>query len=455
MKRFHFLLLAGPALFSLSLAPSALLYGASIRDGSTPSRIILTWSGDPATTQSVTWRTDALVPSPQAQLAKFTADPGFEPGAATVKAIAVTDDLGNGLTAAHYRVDFHGLDAGSKYCYRVGDGKDWSEWSFFRTASAKPEAFRFIYLGDAQNSIRSLWSRTIRSALLTAPDARFLVHAGDLLAEGYDDRLWGEWTDALSFISATIPSIPVPGNHDLHRPPGKPDSRFVFSVSPLWRSHFALPANGPDIEEMRGQSYYVDYQGVRMVALDVNAFANEDFEAAAKQRVQEKQLAWLNQVLGSNPNRWTIVVQHQPIYAVAKGREYAEMRAALAPLYEKYHVDLVLQGHDHSYARSHKVAAGKIVAPGAPGVIYAVSVSGPKMYQLDDLHMKLMAQTYEKKQFFQTIEVAPDRLQYTSYAIDGTVADSFELRKPGSVSTYVDHAPGKTGTTGTTKATQQ
>jgi 3',5'-cyclic AMP phosphodiesterase CpdA len=192
-----------------------------------------------------------------------------------------------------------------------------------------------------------------------------------------------------------------------------------------------------------------------MVALDVNAFANEDFEAAAKQRVQEKQLAWLNQVLGSNPNRWTIVVQHQPIYAVAKGREYAEMRTALAPLYEKYHVDLVLQGHDHSYARSHKVAAGKIVAPGAPGVIYAVSVSGPKMYQLDDLHMKLMAQTYEKKQFFQTIDVAPDRLQYTSYAIDGTVADSFELRKPGSVSTYVDHAPGKTGTTGTTKATQQ
>ena len=454
MKRFH-ILLARLALSSLCLAPSALLHGASIPGGSIPSRIILTWSGDPATTQSVTWRTDALAQSPQAQLAKFTADPGFEAGAANVKATAVTDDLGSGLTAAHYRVDFRGLDAGSKYCYRVGDGKSWSEWSFFRTASATPEAFRFIYLGDAQNSIRSLWSRTIRSALLTAPDARFLVHAGDLLAEGYDDRLWGEWTDALSFISATIPSIPVPGNHDLHRPPGKPDSKFVFSVSPLWRSHFALPANGPDIEEMSGQSYYVDYQGVRMVALDVNAFANEDFEAAAKQRVQEKQLAWLNEVLGKNPNRWTIVVQHQPIYAVAKGREYAEMRAALAPLYEKYHVDLVLQGHDHSYARSHKVAAGKIVAPEAPGVIYAVSVSGPKMYQLDDLHMKLMAQTYEKKQFFQTIEVSPDRLKYASYSIDGVVADAFELRKQGAVSTYVNHAPGKTGASGANTGTQQ
>ena len=437
MKRFPSLL-AGLVLFSLSLAPPALVRGAAVPGGSTPSRIILTWSGDPATTQSVTWRTAALVQSPQAQLAKFTADPGFEAAASTVKATAVTDDLGNGLTAGHYRVDFLGLEGGTRYCYRVGDGQSWSEWNFFRTASAKPEPFRFIYVGDAQNSIRSLWSRAIRSALLTAPDARFLVHAGDLLAEGYDDRLWGEWTDALSFISATIPSIPVPGNHDLHRPPGKPDSKAVFSVSPLWRSHFAQPANGPDIAEMRGQSYYLDYQGVRMVALDVNVWANEEFEAGAKKRVQKKQLAWLNQVLSNNPNRWTIVVQHQGIYAIAHGREYAEMRAVLAPLYEKYHVDVVLQGHDHSYARSHKVAAGKVVAPAAPGVIYAISVSGPMMYRLDDTHKSLMATMFENKQLFQVVEVSPDRLQYTSYSIDGAVADSFELRKQGAVSTYVN-----------------
>ena len=73
-----------------------------------------------------------------------------------------------------------------------------------------------------------------------------------------------------------------------------------------------------------------------------------------------------------------MVVQHQAIYAMAKGREYAGMREALAPVYEKHHVDLVLQGHDHVYARSHKLAGGKVVAPEAPGVIYAISVSGPK-----------------------------------------------------------------------------
>ena len=53
------------------------------------------------------------------------------------------------------------------------------------------------------------------------------------------------------------------------------------------------------------------------------------------------------------------MVQHQPVFPMAKGRRYLEMRAALEPLYDKYGVDLVLQGHDHLYARSQKVAAGK------------------------------------------------------------------------------------------------
>ena len=88
-------------------------------------------------------------------------------------------------------------------------------------------------------------------------------------------------------------------------------------------------------------------------------------------------------------------------------------------------------------------------------MIYAVSVSGPKMYQLDDLHMKLMAQTYEKKQFFQTIEVAPDCLRYFAYSIDGAVADSFELRKQVAVTTYVNQAPGKRADAGSTNGTQQ
>jgi hypothetical protein len=266
-----------------------------------------------------------------------------------------------------------------------------------------------------------------------------MIHAGDLVNEGYDDSLWGEWCDALGFISANLPSLSVVGNYDLHRSFGRLDSKLVLRASPLWSHHFALPDNGPPVEELKSQSYFIDYQGVRFVFLDVNAFANEDFEPGERKRVQEKQLEWLNRILGDNPNPWTIVVQHQAIFSIAKNRNYAEMRHALAPLYEKNHVDLVFQGHDHAYGRTYKMAAEHIVDPSAPGVIYAISVCGPKMYALHELHRELMAKVVEQKQFFQIVEVSPHRILYTAYSIDGVVEDEFELRKDGASSTYVDH----------------
>jgi hypothetical protein len=439
--RFPQYLLAS-ALATIALLPAIgqRVTTASPRDA-IPSRIILTWDGDPAHTQAVSWRTEAPLKSPQAQIAPLTADPSFEKESTTVSGTSDIDHLQDGRAAGHYAVSFTGLKAGTKYSYRVGNGEVWSEWNVFRTADDKPAAFRFLYLGDAQNSIKSLWSRTIRTAYSTAPDARFVVHAGDLVAEGHDDRLWGEWSDAMSFISAVLPSLPVPGNHDLHRPPGDPSAKSVLGAPLLWRRHFVLPANGPDIEEMKSQSYYLDYQGVRFVAIDVNAFANEDFQADARKRVQEKEVAWLESVLKNNPNRWTIVVQHQPIYAIAKGREYSEMRATLAPLYEKYKVDLVLQGHDHAYARTHKVAKDRVTGSAYPGVVYAISVSGPKMYQTHESHRELMATVVEQRQCFQAVKVSPDRLMYAAYSIDGALVDSFELQKKGAGTLYTNHAP--------------
>jgi 3',5'-cyclic AMP phosphodiesterase CpdA len=406
-----------------------------------PQRIILSLTADPAHSQAVTWRTEKALDSAQAQIAPASAHPDFTNAAATVAATAEKVEIASGKSTGEYAARFEGLNPNSRYSYRVGDGTTWSEWNSFRTASEKPEAFRFLYLGDEQNNIKSLWSRSIRAAYSKAPDARFIVHAGDLLEEGYDDRLWGEWCDAMGFISAVVPSLATPGNHDLHRARGGADSREVVSVSPLWRHHFALPMNGPKgVEELNEQSYCIDYQGVRFVSLDVNVYSNEAFAESAKARVGKMQLAWLEELLKDNPNRWTIVVQHQPMYPIAKGRDYVEMREALLPLYDKYHVDLVLQGHDHTYARTHKLAGGKVVSPSQPGTIYAISVSGPKMYEIEEKFGTLRAKALAHTQAFQVIEVDGDALRYNAYAIEGEQIDQFQLVKHADGTSTYTHA---------------
>jgi len=121
-----------------------------------------------------------------------------------------------------YRANLEGLKPETHYLYRVGDGKNWGEWNGFRTASDQPKKFGFIYVGDAQNDIKSRWSRVIREAYAKAPKAAFIVHAGDLVSEGYKDDLWGEWYDSMGFIAATMPSLPVAGNHELEKPQARP-----------------------------------------------------------------------------------------------------------------------------------------------------------------------------------------------------------------------------------------
>ncbi len=406
-----------------------------------PERIILSLTADPAHSLAVTWRTEKVLDAAQAQIAHASANPNFDKAAVTVTATPTKAEVASGKVAGIYAALFEGLKPNERYSYRVGDGTTWSEWNSFRTANDKPEAFRFLYLGDEQNSIKSLWSRAIRAAYSKAPDARFIVHAGDLVEEGYDDRLWGEWCDAMGFISAEIPSFATPGNHDLHRFPGDASPKEVLSVSPLWRYHFALPMNGPKgLGELKEQSYYIDYQGVRFISLDVNVYSNEAFAESAKDRVGTMQLAWLENLLKDNPNRWTIVVQHQPMYAIAKGRDYVEMRAVLLPLYDKYHVDLVLQGHDHTYSRTHKLAGGKVVSPSQSGTIYAISVSGPKMYEVDDRFTALRAKTIDHTQAFQVINVNGDELTYRAYATEGEQIDSFQLVKHADGTSTYSHA---------------
>ncbi len=439
----HFTTLAWLALACAAAAACARPQAGGGADPAMPTRVMLGWSGDPVRTMSVTWRTWNASPGAAGQLAAFTADPSRMAPQATSAATTSRLDLGGGRAAYAHRVTFAGLEPGSSYWYRVGAGSRWSEWLRFRTASATAEPFRFIFLGDAQNGIRSLWSRAVREAVLAAPDARFVLYAGDLVAEGWDDRLWEEWADAPGFAAAMIPSLASPGNHDLRRGRASVLGGAISTVNELWKAQLTLPHDGPpDVPELADQAWFLDVQGVRIVSFDANMYTESNYDPAVKARAGARQLEWLDRVLAGNPGRWSVVVQHEPLYSTGHDRDNAELRAALLPVFERRRPDLVLQGHDHVYGRTRKLAAGRAVAADAPGTVYAVSVSGPKMYPLNQKFLDLMAVTRPDTQMYQVISVSPDRLAYEARSIGGELVDAFELRKDAAgASTLVEPPP--------------
>ena len=383
-----------------------------------PDRIILTWSADPATTQSVTWRTDQSVRTGLAEIVPAGDGPDFAKGAQRVE--AESDNFESSLGKARYHsVTFTGLKPGALYAYRVGDGDNWSEWNHFETLRAEAAPLSFLYLGDAQNNILEHWSRVIRTAWRHAPEAQFVVYGGDLVNRGDHDDEWGEWFEAAGWVHRVIPALPSPGNHEHVSPPT--GERYLASN---WQMLFTLPDNGPS--GYKEVCYYIDLQGVRLISL--NSMSGHELQAG-----------WLEKALAKNPNRWTILVFHHPLYSSGKGRDNKELRALLQPLIDRHGVDLVLQGHDHTYARTGLVSgSGRHGAK--HGTVYLNSGSGPKMYKLD--RKPEMVRIAEQTQLFQVVRIDGGRLTMEARTVTGELYDAFELRqRPGQPNELIDKMP--------------
>ncbi|MBN2354548.1 metallophosphoesterase [candidate division KSB1 bacterium] len=384
--------------------------------GAQPQRIILTWHGDPANSQSVVWRTDAAVTEPQAQLAPAVKHMQEVEGIVrTVAALTETVPLADEQLVYHHIVRFDSLTPAQTYLYRVGDGEVWSEWNTFRTAELERKPFTFIYLGDVQNEIGSQWPPLVRNAFARVPEARFFLYAGDLVNLGGNDANWKEFFDAVGFIHCMLAAVPVPGNHEKSRTLYRSDS--TRRIDPLYLTHFDLPLNGPLTDGLEETAYYIDYQGLRLISFNSSSPSDSS------------QLQWLEQVLRESAADWNIVCHHHPLFSVAGKRDEKTLRQNLMPIYQRYQVDLVLQGHDHRYGRTNKIIDGSTVAATAKAPVYAVSVSGPKNYDHNEKFAHLMRTEIGATQLYQVIKISPEALVYEAWSLDGRRMDGFILHK--------------------------
>ncbi len=375
-----------------------------------PDQVVVSFGEDPARSLSVTWRTDLSVKSSVVRIFKENQRDSTRiiPGDFH---IVDSDGLLNDPTILRHRVVVDHLDPDSTYVYAVGDGSPggWSDSYSVKTAPAKLRDFSFLYLGDAQCGLER-WGELLQAAHKHRPDAGFLLLAGDLVDRGNERTNWDHFFLRAAGVFEEIPFMPAVGNHE-----------YLDKGPQIYRGTFDLPRNGP-VGIDSNLVYAFEYSDAFIAVLDSNLGLYDSHLAKV-------QADWLDEALSRTRANWKFVTFHHPVHASHVSRENPQIGAAWGPIFDKHHVDMVLQGHDHAYLRTRPMRAGRPVASPGEGTVYVVSVSGEKFYEQNSREYTAKGMT--NLATYQTIDVTVNerRLTYRSFDRDGREVDSLVIEK--------------------------
>ena len=239
-----------------------------------------------------------------------------------------------------HRVELFGLEPETIYHYRIRTGDVQVGTFTFRTPVNGSTPFAFAVFGDSRTTPEQ--SAAI-GRQMASHHPHFLLHSGDLVSQGSVYEQWEQqFFSPLGETLTRIPIFPVLGNHEQNS-----EHFYNFFPSGCW--------------------YSFDYGNARFIALDTNA-ASGGFEPGTEQ------YGWLEQTLKETDAMWRIVWFHHPPHSSGNHGGSVAQREAFAPLFEKYKVDMVFNGHDHIYERSFPMQANRRVDES--GVIYVVTGGG-------------------------------------------------------------------------------
>ena len=380
-----------------------------------PSHITLTWSDDPKTTQTVTWKTDINTLIGQVQYWALTSDQ--RDGVKIVTAQTQRVDSNWGPFHLH-TVTLVGLNPGVRYAYRVGDTNSWNEQHSFTTAPLKSKRYRFFVFGDSQSVHYDTWRTTLHQAYRANQDAAFFINMGDLVDRGGEYGEWNGWFNAASGVLENIPCMPLVGNHETYALGGG------FSLPTLFTEQFKLPMNGPN--GLLGQVYSFNYGDVHFVMLDTQVGEEGRFAPD----MLEKQKTWLANDLAESTQPWKLIFLHRALYN-NKNEGNLAIQQAFAPIIDQYHANVVFTAHDHVYARTYPLFHGIAVQnPGAGTIYVATGRSGSKTYR-DSIAKEWNSFFYNPldEPNYLTVEVDAQTLVVRAYRQSGGLIDEYRIER--------------------------
>lgn len=316
------------------------------------SCVTVSMNGDPSKQRGFVWNIPKLTSDFELGdvMLKLSKDKDF----ATVEQTLTTEPqaLGDEMVC---KVRADNLSPGSKYYYCIAftvDGRVYvSDIGSFKTAPDSVEEFTFLNVSDtAASTVQKLGisAATLNKAYDFVPNVDFMMHNGDYVGNAEDEQNWSAFLEGAKTALMNTTLVPVAGDQD--------------GTNGEFLNRFNLDAiNG--VSGPNGAYYSFDYSNTHFVVLNTN-------EADG---LSQAQLDWIDSdvtAARAAGAEWVIVSLHKGAYltgAHAQDSDVSNIRAKLVPLMDKLGIDLVIQGHDHLYARTKCLNVGS-GTPDNPGI---------------------------------------------------------------------------------------
>jgi hypothetical protein len=197
-----------------------------------------------------------------------------------------------------------------------------------------PTSFDFCAIADFHACIREGTHETLQSMVRNVPNASFVLSAGDCVTHGGQEEAWNDFFYQVRNFGPKYPIMHTTGNHDTDHPETY--------------AHFVQTFHNPYPNPENGAYYYFIYGNAVFIMLDST---NGGQSSATQGVISDQQMEWLEGVLEqfALKHYWIFVLMHHPVYTTGDSGMIRLYELAYRDLFEHYHVDMVLFGHDHFF----------------------------------------------------------------------------------------------------------
>ncbi|MBU6172975.1 MAG: metallophosphoesterase, partial [Planctomycetes bacterium] len=282
----------------------------------------------------------------------------------------------------------------------------------FQTASLAETPFAFAIIADTQGN-PSVNGKLAQHAWALRPN--FTIIPGDLVDDGTIKNQWvQEFFASMNPLFSRSPFYPVLGNHERNA------------------DHYYRYMDLPPPEYY----YSFEYGNAAFFMLDSNKKVGPESE---QYLWLEAQLQSLDRLRKSGDSKivWTFVSFHHPSYSsdeddygnLWKGKSsWGDLRIRpLCELFDRYGIDIVWNGHIHSYERTWPIRSGRVVQEGP---IYMITGGGGGGLEQSGPIRPPFQNNVKRGHHFVYVSINGGTLELKAYDLAGMLFDQITLRKP-------------------------